>query len=89
MKQIRLDRDFEISLPETALDNMELIDALAELDGGSPLAVSRACALLFGKEQRQKLYDHLRAADGRVPVEAVVKALTNTLTELGQPGKNC
>lgn len=88
MKQIRLDGDFEVTIAENALDNMELIDALVELDGGNPLAVSSTCALLFGKEQRQRLYNHLRAEDGRVPVAAVMKALTDTLTGFGQTGKN-
>lgn len=88
MKQIKLDRDFEVTIAETTLDNMELLDAIAEVDGDNPMAVSSLCMLLFGKEQRKKLYDHLRTEDGRVPVAAVMKAISDTLKAFDQTGKN-
>ena len=32
----------------------------------NPLAFSNVCVMLFGKEQRKRLYDFLRGDDGRV-----------------------
>lgn len=79
---------FQFEVEENALDNMELVDALAEADGDSPMAVSKVVLMLLGKEQRQKLYDHLRAEDGRVPVVAVSEAMEDVLKAFGGKGKN-
>ena len=79
---------FDFELPENVIDNMELVDALAEADGDNPVAISRVCMLLLGKDQRKKLYDSLRAADGRVPVEAVSKAIIEMFQAFGARGKN-
>lgn len=69
---------FEFEIAETTLNNMELVDALAEADEGNHLAISRVCTLLLGKEQKKKLYDHVRLEDGSVPIDAV----TNILVEI-------
>lgn len=79
---------FAFSLPESAADNMELVDALAACTDSDPLAVSRVCRLFLGDTVRRQLYDHLRTADGRVPVSAVVAALTEILAAFGEKGKN-
>lgn len=79
---------FAFSMEESVIDNMELVDALAEATDDNPLAVSSVCVLLLGKAQRKRLYDHLRQADGRVPVEQVSKELIEIFTAFKQPGKN-
>ena len=44
---------FAYQLDDDAMNNMELVDAMAELDdGGHPFALSRVCLLLLGKDQR-------------------------------------
>lgn len=62
---------FEWSIEEDALDDMELLDALAEIDAGKLDAVSPACLHLLGKEQRARLYDHRRDECGRVRISDV------------------
>ena len=62
---------FEWQVEEEALDDMELLDALAEIDAGRLDAVSAACLHLLGKEQRAKLYDHRRDERGRVRISDV------------------
>lgn len=62
---------FEYSIPEEQLDNMELLDALAEADSGKLLAISRVCDLLLGREQKARLYDHCRTERGNVPTGAI------------------
>ena len=79
---------FEFELDANVLDNMELVDALAETDGDNPVAISRVCQLLLGKDQRKKLYDSLRTADGRVPLEAVSKSIVEMFQAFGTAGKN-
>jgi hypothetical protein len=51
------------------------------------LSLGRTIRLLMGKEQTKKLYDHLRTADGRVPVVALSNAL-GELMESFRAGKN-
>lgn len=79
---------FEFSLNENVLDNMELVDALAETEADNPLAVSKACLLLLGPELRKKLYNHLRTEDGRVPVELVSTEMVEIFSAFGKTGKN-
>ena len=78
---------FSIELEESALDNMEVLDALSDLDEGNPLAMSRLVVKLLGKDGKKRLYDHLRTEDGRVPVVALSNAL-GELMESFRAGKN-
>ena len=78
---------FSIELEESTLDNMEVLDALSDLDEGNPLAMSRLVVKQLGKAGKKRLYDHLRTEDGRVPASAV----ESTIMELFQSinaGKN-
>lgn len=79
---------FEFSLDENVLNNMELVDALAEAENDNPVAISKACVLLLGKETRKKLYDHIREPDGRVQIEKVSQNLADIFEALGNPAKN-
>lgn len=79
---------FAYEIDENVLDNMELVDALAEAQDDNPITISRACVLLLGKETRAKLYDHLRTPDGRVPIEGVSNAIIEIFKAYGEKGKN-
>lgn len=78
---------FEYSIDSNVMDNMELLDAVAEIDG-NPLALSKVLKMVLGDEQRKALYDHLRQEDGRVPVKAVSEEITDIFTSSGKNGKN-
>lgn len=79
---------FAFDVPDSVYNNMELIDALAEAGGENPLAISNVCLLVFGKEQRKQLYDHLRREDGTVPFEDVSAAIADVFAAKGTDGKN-
>jgi len=70
------------------LDDMELMDAIAAAQGEDPLQISTVVLKVLGKEQRKKLYDHLRTEDGRVPTEAVSEIVGKIMENLGTEGKN-
>lgn len=78
---------FSIELEESALDNMEVLDALSDLDEGNPLAMSRLVVKLLGKDGKKRLYDHLRTEDGRVPASAVESAIMELFQSI-TAGKN-
>lgn len=79
---------FEFDVDKEVFDDMELLDALTEADRGSMTAVSEACVKILGKQQRQKLYDHLRQENGKVPIKLVSKEIINIMKLLGEEGKN-
>lgn len=79
---------FAFALDEAALDDMNLVDALAGASENDPLAFSRAVRLLLGEEQRKRLYDHLKDEKGRVPLERVSGALSEIFAAAGKTGKN-
>ena len=70
---------FAWEIEEAALDDMELLDALKELDDGKLDAVSEVCIHLLGKQQRTALYAHLRGENGRVKASEVTEALGEIL----------
>jgi len=78
---------FEFEIEESALDNMELIDALAEIDDGNAAAITKVSKLLFGNEQRKRIYDHIRTQDGNVPISAFTQEVLEIFSNLKE-GKN-
>ena len=78
---------FSIELEESTLDNMEVLDAMSDLDEGNPLAMSRLVVKLLGKDGKQRLYNHLRTEDGRVPASAVESAIMELFQSIND-GKN-
>ena len=65
---------FAYSILEKNIKNYELVEALGELDT-NPLALPRVLNLLLGKEQIQKLKDHVRDEDGIIDTEKVTLEL--------------
>ena len=86
--QIKTKSGFCCEIDPDVLNNMELLDTLADLQGGNKLAYPQVCLLVLGKETRAKLYDHLRNKEGRVPVQDVDRELTEIMEALGEPAKN-
>lgn len=82
-----LSSGFVYQLEDDVLDNMELVDALAEAEDDNAASWSRIVLLLLGKEQRKALYDHLRKDTGRVPIMAVVSVVSEILAGTAK-GKN-
>lgn len=78
---------FEFEIPESARDNMELVDAIADMQY-NPLGISKVTKMLLGDDQRRRLYDHLRTEAGNVPVAAVSDAITEIFLNSGREVKN-
>lgn len=88
MKSVELKNGLKLEMDEKVMDNMELVDVLADAAGDDPLAVSKMIRLVLGNENKRKLYDKLRTEDGRVPVTAVSDALKEIFESFGDVGKN-
>lgn len=87
MKKGETTNGFKFSVEDNVLDDMELVDAMAEAEDGEPKAVSLVVEKILGKEQRKKLYDHVREKDGRVPTEPVMKAIGEIIDSFNEGKK--
>ena len=65
---------FEYSIPKKNLNNYDLIEVLGEVDT-NPLLLPKVLKLLLGKEQVEKLKNHLRDADGIIGPEKITAEL--------------
>ena len=87
MRKIKLENGLTLEIDEKAMDDMELLETLVDLDEGKPAAIPRVGKHLLGDEQMKKLYDHIRE-DGRVPISKYSEAIKEILDKLGETGKN-
>lgn len=75
---------FEFVTNEAVFNDMEVVDAIADMQTGDESAVMVATSVLItkllGAEQKKALYNHLRNDEGRVPIEAVSNAIVEIMT---------
>ena len=67
---------FEFEAAEDIVNDMELFEALSDLDGGDTRALVPVCRIVLG-EQKKALYEHLRAQYGKVPIDKVYEEITD------------
>lgn len=79
---------FDFTIDQDLLDDMELIELLAEAMGENPFVFPKVIEKLLGKEQKQALYAFLKEKDGRVSVKTVGEAVADMFAAAGEPGKN-
>ena len=71
----KLKSGFSYAIEDHVLDNMELLDVIADVEK-NPMAMSQVLRLLLGDEQKKALYAHLRNPEnGNVPISAVSEAI--------------
>ena len=73
---------FEFTIEDSALDDWELLEALADIDDGKTQKIGTAVKLLLGKEQADALKDHCRNDEGRVPAFSNDTATTEIYTAM-------
>ena len=78
---------FSFCVDEAFVSDMEVIDILADSSVDDAFRASMLIKKLLPCDQRRALYDHVRK-DGRVPVEAVVEAVSDIFAAMGNQGKN-
>lgn len=72
-----------VDIDKDRYNNMELLDALCNLEEGNILSLSKVCKLLLSKEDHKKLYDHCRNEKGLVDTNKV----TQEIVDIFQSGK--
>lgn len=86
MINVNLKNGHLVNIDENRLNNMELMDALADVDDGNTLAISKVCTLLLGQDEKKKLYDFFKK-DGIVPIDKITESILEILNSIGQLGK--
>lgn len=78
----KLSNGFEFEIDENNLDDMRFIEALSDLNKGNPLAMPTVYDCIFGKEQKEKLYDEVaKANNGRVPIKVMTDLFEEVMTQ--------
>lgn len=65
---------FKFKIPKENLDNYELVEVIAEAEENQ-LMFPKAVVMLLGKEQTNKLKDHVRTDTGVVPAEEMTREI--------------
>ncbi len=81
VKHIKTSTGLEIDIDEDIIDDMELFDAIADLQNGNVMMVPTVISKVCG-EQKKALYDHCRNESGRVPAQAVSSEIAEIFEEL-------
>lgn len=79
---------FEFQLEDDVMNNMELVDLLADDSENEIIKTSKTLKMIMDPDQKKRLYDHLRTQTGRVPADAVMRVIEEIFTACGQQGKN-
>lgn len=79
---------FAFAVDENTMNDMELVDVLADKNTDEAFRVSQVIRKLLPDDQRKALYDHVRLESGRVPIDAVSEEISDIFTAMGDAGKN-
>jgi hypothetical protein len=74
VKHIKTKTGFELDIDDSCIDDMELLDAVANLQSGDTFAIPVVISKICG-ESKKALYDHCRLESGRVPTRAVAEEI--------------
>lgn len=83
MKQVITKSGFSCEVDEMCLDDMAFLDLICDIEDGNILAYRRLIDKILSAPDKERLYDHLRTEDGRVPISAISNEVTEIVKELG------
>ena len=78
---------FKFEISKDVINDYELVENLAQLDD-NPLILTTIVKQILGKDQANKLKDHVRNEDGMVQTDKMTKEITNIFQNSGKETKN-
>lgn len=66
---------FDYSIDSDSLNNYELLEKIGEMEE-NPFILTKVVNMVLGKDQADKLKDHLRLDNGTVPIEKMTSEIT-------------
>ncbi len=82
--KVKTTTGFECEINKDTMNDMEVLDLVVRIDEGDALAYSPFLTKLLGKDNKARLYDHVREEDGRVPIEKVAAEVGEILDQAGE-----
>ena len=82
IKHIQTKTGFEMEIDDSCIDDMELFEAITDLQDGNTMAIPTVVGKICGVNKKA-LYDHCRTEDGRVPMQAISDEINDIFEVLG------
>ena len=73
---------FKFKIDEDIRDDMELLEAITQIDSGDVTEMPNLLRILLGEEQKSKLYEHCRNDKGRVSATKVSEEIKAIFEEI-------
>lgn len=88
MRKGKTKSGFEFEIDETTLDDMIFMEQLAA-SRNDALAFPAVLTMMFGEEQKKRLYEHLKDEHGRVPIAVTDEEISEIMQiAAGETAKN-
>lgn len=84
MTHIVTSTGFECDIDPIVMDDMEVLDLVVRIDKTDPLAYPPFLDKIMGAENKAALYNHVREADGRVPMGKISEEIAEILDQIGE-----
>lgn len=78
---------FEYQLEDGVFDDYELLEVLREIDKGESGKIVDMVNIMFPKEQKEALKNHVREENGKVPASKLIKEVMEIFNN-EKEGKN-
>ena len=86
MTKVKTSSGFEYEIDEENLNDMRLLDIIAEISNGDTTKLPLMISMIIG-DQKEKLYKNLEDEKGRVPVQKASDEITEIFQKINT-GKN-
>lgn len=74
---------FEYEVSGALLNDAEFLETFGKVRKGDNMETFRLIEIALGKDQKEKLYDHVRDEEGHVPLDALTDEVSEIFTALG------
>lgn len=75
---------FAFQIDEDNLDDFELIELLADADGGNVNALIKGMSAILGKDQVNAMKEHVREKSGKVRASAMTELFSDIMTSANE-----
>lgn len=75
MAKVKTETGFVCTVNDDALNDVELLDAILDMESGEPVSIRSIVDRVIGSDGRKELYNHVRNDKGIVQVDAIMDEL--------------
>lgn len=75
---------FEFAFSQDVVNDMRMLRAIGKMENGDAESIDYVGKKLLGQEKYDKLLEHIQTEDGRQPVDALLKEISDMFTAFQQ-----